>query len=148
MKTARNGLMMRRRGFAMTIEVIFTLMTIALMVNASIYMMSMFNSHRYMHTVATATATQIAKWGGTESNAYKANNMNYNVIENAQNELNRTASILNPTITGSPKVIKGNDKVEVKLTWRYPQIYIWGGMDGSLTINVDPIMKPGDLLGG
>lgn len=137
----------KRKGYAITIEVIFTLSLIAMMTNVTIYILTSYNTVRYMDTVMTSTTVQIAKWGGTQSNAYLANDMDYDVISNARHELNKTASFMSPSINGGPnKVTKGNSKVWVEMTWTQPSILMLPAIQKKNRLEMESIMRPGNLL--
>lgn len=138
----------KRKGYAITLEVLITVLAIVTIINATTYIIATFNTQRYMDTVLTSTITQIAKWGGTNSNAYKANNMDYDVIKNAQDELDRkVAPMFNAKIKGGPeKINRNNTKVYVQMTWRYPGIFNYGNIPSNIKIEMDSIMRPGDLL--
>lgn len=137
----------KRKGYAITLEVIFTVMIISAMFNSTAYILTTLNTQRYMNTILTSTTIQVAKWGGTSSKAYEANGMKYDPIQNAQKELDRTASMFKPKISGEPKkVTTGNTKVSVSLRWRYPGLFFIDPIDKTLTLKMESIMRPGDLL--
>lgn len=95
----------------------------------------------------TSTVVQVAKWGGTSSNAYLANDMNYDVITNAQLELDKTAPFMSPTIYGGPaKITRENSRVWVEMRWSQPSILFLPVIERSKRIEMDSIMRPGDLL--
>ena len=136
-------------GYAITFEVIMTLWTMSIIMTGTAYILSTLNTQRYMDTILTSTVIEISKWGGTNSNAYKANNFQYNLIANAQDELNRTAGNLSPIITGGPDVVTvGQPDATCTLSWTYPSLFFMPSIHKTLTISIESIMKPGKLLGG
>lgn len=139
----------KRKGYAITLEVIMTLALIAMMLEVTTWLMSTMNAQRYMNTVVTSTTAQIAKWGGTDSKAYEANGMTYNIIENSQRELdNIVPESFDATISGGPSVIsENNSKVYSKVSWNYPTVFgISIGSRQDVRIEMESIMRPGELL--
>lgn len=138
----------KRKGYMITLEVAVTILTLSLFIQATTYILLTLNTQRYVDTVLTTTAIQTSKWGGTNSNAYFANGMDYDVVANAQRELDRN---LDPKfkakITASPsKVTTSNNKVVCTISWTYPGIFFMPEIDKTVTIKLDSIMKPGNLL--
>lgn len=153
-------------GFAVTFEVMFTLVLITTFLSFTLYFLRVMDVQRFMNTVMTSTAEQASRWGGVNSTAYKKNISNTPLLTTAQNQLNYIARDFNPIITGSPNKIANNDDlITIKITYKLPPIFntmskVYGFdsnsasyenlgsqlNDMSMQISVHSIMESGKLL--
>lgn len=135
------------KGYAITLEVIFTIAMFATFFNATIYLLNALNVQRYMDTVLTSTVIQAAKWGGTNSNAYLANGMNYSILDNARQQLSDLPRGFSASISATPeKISKEQRNVEVTVKWKLPSFFGFPSKNITATSEMEAIMKPGGLL--
>jgi len=143
------------KGYAITFEVIFTIVLLIMMINFILYCLVTLDTQRYMSTVITSTIIESAKWGGTNNTATRINGIG-DIIETSQKQLELVAAKFHPVITGGPEYITNStQKVWCELEWTYPGLNIFFNIkakpidkkgNNSLYIEMDPIMRPGGLL--
>lgn len=153
MEMFKKGLGKKVKGFVITFEVMMAIVAFAFFLKTTVYSISSYNIQRFMHTTATTTLTRVAKLGGTDSNPA---NLEYGtsrpdgdpvIIRSAQNELNRLMWHTNPRITGGPeRVSKEERKVWIELNWEYPTFFGLKIGEGSVKLEMDSIMRPGELV--
>ena len=145
----------KTKGYAITFEVIFTIILLIMMINFILYCLVTFDIQRYMTTVFTSTIIEIAKWGGINNTATNINGIG-NIINTAQQQLDLVAYKFKPKISGGPdNIISATQKVWCRLEWTYPGFDILLGIKADpiekrgangIYIEMDPIMRPGGLL--
>lgn len=146
-------------GFAISLEVLVTLVSITTFITFTLFFLQVMNVQRYMNTVLTSTAIQAAKYGGTDTNAYRINVSNSKpLMTSAQEALNLYASPYNPRISGSPtKITNANQNITIVLTYSLPSPFSQFGPGGDATIyntiknmrmvvTVESVMDPGGAL--
>ena len=140
------------KGYAITFEVIFTIVLLIMMIDLILYCLVTLDTQRYMSTVITSTIIESAKWGGTNNAATQVNRIG-DIIETSQKQLELVAAKFKPAIAGGPDYITNpTQKVWCELEWTYPEFNIFFikakpiDKRGSLYIEMDPIMRPGGLL--
>lgn len=159
-------------GFAITLEVIVTLFMLFVFIGLCLYLLNVMNVQRYMHTVLASTASQAARWGGTDSKAYRDNISTTPLLVTAQNQLNLAASgygtgnngNAGPTIgtTTPPVITESNNKITIYIDYCYPSFFqgyskvrnkrgtmVQMHQSGvvRMSITVYSIMEAGKLLG-
>lgn len=151
-------------GFAITLEVIATLVMLCIFLNLTLYILRVMNVQRYMNTVMTATATQASRWGGINSNAYHNNVSSTPLLVSAQYQLTYVANGFNAVIGGSPDKISNNgDKITIWIDYTLPSVFQTSGMSKvsgvneshdmydktkimRISVTVNSIMEAGKLL--
>lgn len=149
-------------GFAVTIEVLCTLIMFTTFLNFTLYFLRVMDVQRYMNTVMTSTAAQASRWGGANTKAYRDNISNVPLLVTAQGQLNYVASDFNPVITGTPDKISNNgDKITICINYSLPPVFSTmskvNGFSSSydaynktrnmrMQISVNSIMEAGKLL--
>lgn len=137
-----------RKGYAITFEVLITIVLMTMFLNATTWVLTTINTQRFINTTLISTAVSIAKWGGTNSKAYAVNGVSEDLIKTSQTYLNKYAPSFNVKIKGEPKVITpSNNEVSCSVEWTYPKIFgIQISNRQSKTIKLEGIMQPGSLL--
>lgn len=146
-----------REGFAITLEVLVTLVVITMFLTMNLYILRVMNVQRYMNTILTSTAAEASRWGGTNSNAYRKNVSSTPLLEIANAQLNAVAPGYNCHISGSPETITSNgEKITITITYQLPSVFQTMSMVGgtnmyltgtrTMSIAVNSIMSPGSLL--
>lgn len=160
-------------GFAVTLEVMCTLVMMFMFIFMIIFFMMVMNVQRFMNTVLTTTAAEASRWGGTETRAYQINVGGTNLIDSAQQMLDNVInydSNGNPTgffatISGTPnKISHDGDEVLITINYHLPSPWktlgivssnsqstdVYSRMEGTsgmeMSIRVKCIMKSGGLL--
>lgn len=150
-------------GFAVTLEVLATLCMLVVFLNMTLYVLRVMDVQRYMNTVMTSTAAQAARWGGTDTKAYKTNVSSTPLMTTAQQQLNYAAADFNPVITGTPaKITYDSQPITISVRYGLPSVFATmskvNGVDGrnydmysvtrnmSMQVSVSSIMEAGKLL--
>lgn len=146
-------------GFAITLEVMATLVMITIFLSFNLYILRVMNVQRYMNTVLTSTASEASRWGGVNTNAYKlAIGTEESLLGTAQKQLENVAGDFEPEISGEPSSITTNgDKITITIKYHLPDVFSTMSHVGSynmynktkdhtLTISVNSIMNSGSLL--
>lgn len=155
-------LMEKHQGFAMTLEVLATLFMLTVLINLTLYNIRVMNVQRYFNTILTSTAAQASRWGGTDTNAYRVNVSNENLLSIARRQLVEVAPDYHPSIVGSPdKIRSDSDKITVTIYYKLPSVFSTKSkvtaVDGSqvdmfdskyksMTISIGSVMGSGELL--
>jgi hypothetical protein len=164
----RKVLQEEHAGFAVTFEVLCTLVMMFAFFFLILFAMMVMNGQRFMNTVMTSTAAEAARWGGMDTNAYRVNVGGAKLVDNAQSQLNLIVPEFNATITGSPaKIANDGDLVTVRIVYHLPPFWRGigivnnptngtnfnmydslerGGIGLSMQVSVTSIMKAGRLL--
>ena len=148
----------RVKGYAITLEVIFTLMIFSIFVSMTMFTMTALDSQRYMNSILTSTLIQGAKSGGFNNSYTRINGLG-DIQYTAQREIDKLNEILgDPKIECGPDVItRPGEKVWCTIDWQYPGIVLWGApsSDDNLSIGatkktmrveMDPLVLPGNLI--
>jgi len=147
----------RVKGYAITLEVIFTLMIFSIFVSMTMFTMTALDSQRYMNSILTSTLIQGAKSGGF-NNSYTIINGLGDIQYTAQKEIDKLNKILgSPKIECIPDVVKPGDKVRCTIKWKYPGIVLWGApssgdylsigaTEKTMSVEMDPLVLPGKLI--
>lgn len=130
--------------------------------NFTLYMLRVMDVQRYMNTVMTSTAAQAARWGGSDSKAYKDNVSNTSLLVNAQNQLNYVASDFSPIIYGGPaKITYNGQPITISIKYSLPSVFsTMSKVNGvnksydlysttrnmSMSVSVNSVMEAGKLL--
>lgn len=149
-------------GFAVTLEVLATLVMLFVFLIMILYFLRVMDVQRYMNTVMTSTAAQAARWGGVDSKAYEDNISSTPLLTTAQSQLNLVASDFGAVITGSPdKISYDAQKINIRVSYHLPSVFSTmskvNGLDSSydaynatrnmsMQVNVNSIMESGRLL--
>lgn len=158
-----NILVNEHAGFAVTLEVLVTLVMMFTFLIMTLYFLRVMDVQRYMNTVMTSTAAQASRWGGVNSNAYRVNVSTTPLITTAQQQLQYVASDFNPVITGSPnKITYNGQKITIKIKYSLPSVFstaskVYSPSSGSydmytktrnmsMSVSVNSIMEAGKLL--
>jgi hypothetical protein len=144
----------KKKGYAVTFEVIMSLWMMSIIISCTGYLLSLFDASRYMSTILTSTIISIAEYGGTNTNAYIANDVSENIIQNSQDQLDKLSPIITANISGSPdKISKQNQNVYCTLNWTYNNdnrfnigTIIFPSKTKTITISMNGIMHYGKLL--
>lgn len=152
----------KHKGYAITFEVICTLLMFITFITMTLYVLRVMNVQRFMNTVMTAAAAQASRWGGNYTRAYEMNVGKDPIQAIAQNQLNTIARDFEPEIKISPeKITLDDDTITVVISYRLPPIF--GTMskinlpgvsydmydktkDMEMSLTVRSIMRPGPLL--
>lgn len=149
-------------GFAVTLEVLCTLVMLCVFLNSTLYILRVMDVQRYMNTVMTSTAAQAARWGGANSKAYKDNVSSQSLMSTAQDQLNYVASDFNPVITGNPaKITYNSQPITITIRYGLPSLFsTMSKVNGvgssydmynktrnmSMKVSVNSVMEAGKLL--
>lgn len=66
-----NRLNEQRKGFAITFEIMLTMLLVTIVTSATVYFAQVFETERYFAEVASSTCVMASRYGGNDSNAYK-----------------------------------------------------------------------------
>lgn len=150
-------------GFAVTLEVLATLSMLVAFLNATLYILRVMDVQRYMNTVLTSTAAQAARWGGTDSKAYKDNVSETSLLDNARQQLKHVVSDFGPFIDGNPpKITYNGQPITITIEYNLPSVFSTmskvNGIDGNsydmyektkkmkMQVTVNSVMEAGKLL--
>lgn len=150
----------KHKGYAITFEVICTLLMFITFITMTLYVLRVMNIQRFMNTVMTSAAAQASRWGGNYTKAYAINVGKDPIQAIAQEQLDRIAGDFRPEIVIFPdKISSNNDPIFVEISYELPPIF--GTMskinlpgasydmytkDMKMSIFVRSIMEPGSLL--
>ena len=173
----KNVLNQEREGFAVTFEIILTMLLIAAISSLTIYFVQVMELERYFADVTASTCSMASRYGGSESTAYKIqvsqrasggngvgkaniqDNANYQLAYvNSKYKAIYNANVLEPvdgkyiTVSSYPDA---NGNVQVRLQYRIGGCS-WGSllnvMAGPATIdqtfNMPSLMQRGKLVSG
>ena len=158
----KSTLEQKHSGFAISLEVIATLIMMCVFLNMTLYVLRVMNVQRYMNTVLTATATQASRWGGVDTKAYYSNVSNTPLLASAQEQLTAIAPDFNTAIAGSPdKITENGQGITITILYSLPSVFstlskVNGNGDSydmydstrdmHISVTVDSIMEAGKLL--
>lgn len=151
-------------GFAVTLEVLATLVMLFTFLVMILYFLRVMDVQRYMNTVMTSTAAQASRWGGVNSKAYRENISTKPLLITAQEQLDSVASDFGATISGTPldKISYDGERITIKISYHLPEVFSTmskvNGVSGnsydsfsktknmSMKVSVSSIMEAGGLL--
>lgn len=153
-------------GFAITLEVLFTLCTLFTFLTMFLYITRVMNLQRYMNTCLTSAAIQAARYGGNNTKAFHENVHSGSVSAYYTDKLNSIAKDYSGTFTGaqanlylqiSPEKIEyDTEPIHLTLTYTIPGVFssyskighydMYDGNSKTIRLTVNSIMKAGDLL--
>lgn len=152
----------KHKGYAITFEVICTLLMFITFITMTLYVLRVMNVQRFMNTVMTSAAAQASRWGGNYTKAYAINVGKDPIQAIAQEQLNTIAGDFRPEIVISPeKITSNNDTITVVISYRLPPIFRTMSKinlpeasydmydktkEMKMSLTVRSIMRPGPLL--
>lgn len=158
----KDELQKEHAGFAVTFEVMITLVSLCVMLNFTLYILRVMDVQRYMNTVMTSTASQASRWGGVNTKPYASNVSSTTLLATAQSQLDYVAVGFNAKITGSPdKITNIGDSITIIINYTLPSVFstmsdvnVSNGSYDMYTqtktmqmyIDVRSVMEPGRLL--
>lgn len=154
----KNVMKESQSGFAITIEVMVSLLTVTLIMLNTTYLLTAMNTQRYMNTVLTSTAAEASRWGGVDTKAYRANVSDTSIISRAQSNMSDIPVGYCPRISGTPKTISDNSEIiTITIDYNLPGIFEMSGNKTSyesgcpgakmqMKVNINSVMEAGKLL--
>ncbi len=145
-------------GFAVTLEVICTLVIITMFVIMTTYILGVMNVQRYMNTAMTSAAAEASRWGGNYTEAYKKNSSHTASISLCTyNQLKNLPFVRDVSVSITPtKITYDSQPITVTISYRYANAFASVGMVGNtnmfdgnkktISVTVYSVMKSGDLL--
>ena len=164
LKQTQNELKSDHAGFAMTIEVLCTLVIMWTFLTLSLYTLRVMNTQRYMNTVLTSTAIEASRFGGGDTQAFRQTVSNQSLSSYFNNMIKNVAPDFNTSISVTPdRITSDNEMITVTLSYQLPSVFSTMGVvnskDGSsyniyndtktqqISVTIISSMKVGDLLG-
>lgn len=145
-------------GFAVTLEVICTLVIVTMFVIMTTYILGVMNVQRYMNTAMTSAAAEASRWGGNYTDAYKKNSSQSDSISVCTyNQLKDLPFVSDVSVSITPISISYDlQPITVTVSYRYANTFASVGRVGAtnmfdsnkktISVTVYSIMKSGDLL--
>jgi len=143
MQKMQDTLQSEHAGFAITLEVLCTLVMMFTMLFLVLFLIMVMNAQRFMNTVLTTTAAEASRWGGVPSRAYELNVGGTPLLTSSQQKLNATVPEYHAVITGYPNSITYNGQpVTVTVTYHIPTLWNFGKVHiGNAVANVDNTVR-------
>lgn len=151
-----------RDGFAISFEIMMTMIMVTLVCSVTAYFAQVFETERYFADVASSTCIMASRYGGNSSKAYKIQVNKGTIADNANKQLEYINS-RNSSISISPAGSDGkyiyvssypdsNNNVTVSISYKLGNIG-WGALaslvsPGSMrhTFTVPSLMQSGMLI--
>lgn len=111
-------------GFAVTLEVMCTLVMLFAMIIFIVFLMMVMNAQRFMNTIMTSTAVEASRWGGNNTRSYQINTGEPPIQNTAQAHLDAIVPEYNASITVTPERISTpGERVYVTVRYHLPSAW-------------------------
>lgn len=155
-------------GFAITMEMLFTIAIFAILVNATLFCLYVLNLQNAVYSIGANATMEVARWGGTNTNSYRINSYTRgygNIVDRTNAELASITSEKQVGLTsqvnarvvdaGPQKISRVGQDTYMTIQFNYPIPFTLGGSfmgkgantyTRTISFRIPSITNPGKLL--
>lgn len=163
-KRNKFSLKQNHKGFAISIEILLTMVMFTQITAFTFYSIRVMNGQRFLSTILYNSAVQASKWGGNDTKAWhSATGYAQTISTFYSNKISSSYKQFNPTLTITPdKITDNNVEITTTLSYSWPSFFKSGAIVNSgnvkvdnstwmnkrvtQTVKINSIMNPGKLL--